>query len=45
MGMLFFSLPDNGSSVRNRLNLLHCALPFVCLMPYVSMGLYTADKR
>jgi hypothetical protein len=45
MGLLFFALPEEGSSVRSRLNLLFCTLAFVCLMPYISMGLYTADKR
>jgi hypothetical protein len=45
MGLLFYSLPTDGTGVRSRLNLLFCSLAFVILMPYISMGLYTADKR
>jgi hypothetical protein len=45
MGLLFYSLPQDGTGVRSRLNLLFVMLAFVILMPYISMGLYTADKR
>jgi hypothetical protein len=31
--------------VTPRLALLHIVLCFYLLMPYISMGLYTADKR
>ena len=44
-GLLFYSLPDDGSSLRSRLNILFCILAFQVLMPYISMGLYTADKK
>jgi hypothetical protein len=43
--MLFYALPDDGASVRSRLNLCYLALTFVVLMPYVSMGLYSSDKK
>lgn len=45
MGLLFYNLPQDGTGVRSRLNLLFVSLAFVILMPYISMGLYTADKR
>ena len=32
-------------SARSRLNLLYTLLSFYCLMPYITMGLYTADKK
>ena len=31
--------------MRSRLNLVFQLLSFYCLMPYVSMGLYSADKK
>jgi hypothetical protein len=31
--------------VRGRLNLIFMVLCFYCLMPYISMSLYTADKK
>jgi hypothetical protein len=45
MGMLYFNMPLDASSLRGRLNLLFNSLVFFCLMPYVSMSLYTADKK
>ncbi|KAI8470965.1 MAG: hypothetical protein J3K34DRAFT_520870 [Monoraphidium minutum] len=45
MGMLYFNMPMDASSLRGRLNLLFNSLVFFCLMPYVSMSLYTADKK
>ena len=35
----------NAASVADRLKLLHMVLCFYLLMPYVSMGLYAADKK
>jgi hypothetical protein len=35
----------DAASVANRLKLLHMVLCFYLLMPYVSMGLYAADKK
>jgi len=35
----------DADSSRNRLNLLFMLLCFYCLMPYITMGLYTADKK
>jgi len=35
----------NASSARSRLNLVYMLLSFYCLMPYISMGLYSADKK
>lgn len=45
MGLLYYSQPDNANSLRGRLNLLFNVLAFFCLMPYVSMSLYSADKK
>ncbi len=45
MGLLYFNMPMDASSLRGRLNLLFNGLVFFCLMPYVSMSLYTADKK
>jgi hypothetical protein len=45
MGLLYFDMPSDASSLRGRLNLLFNGLVFFCLMPYVSMSLYTADKK
>ena len=45
MGLLYFNMPLDASSLRGRLNLLFNGLVFFCLMPYVSMSLYTADKK
>lgn len=35
----------DAASARTRLNLLYTLLSFYCLMPYVTMGLYAADKK
>jgi ATP-binding cassette, subfamily G (WHITE), member 2 len=45
MGLLYYSLPADGLGLRSRLNLLFNLLAFFCLMPYVSMSLYSADKK
>jgi hypothetical protein len=45
MGMLYYNMPPDARSLRGRLNLLFNGLVFFCLMPYVSMSLYTADKK
>lgn len=44
-GVLFYSLSGTASSLMSRLNLLFSNLAFVTLMPYISMSLYTADKK
>jgi hypothetical protein len=35
----------DADSARSRLNLVYMLLSFYCLMPYISMGLYTSDKK
>ncbi|KAI8464872.1 MAG: P-loop containing nucleoside triphosphate hydrolase protein [Monoraphidium minutum] len=45
MGILYYGLPFDARSVRSRLNLVYMLLAFYCLMPYISAGLYTADKK
>lgn len=44
-GVLFYNLPGDASSLQRRLNLVFSNLAFLCLMPYISMSLYTADKK
>jgi hypothetical protein len=44
-GVLFYDLPGDASSVQRRLNLVFSNLAFLVLMPYISMSLYTADKK
>lgn len=44
-GILFYNLPGDASSLQRRLNLVFSNLAFLCLMPYISMSLYTADKK
>eukprot|EP00879_Flechtneria_rotunda_P017044 GHRR01017850.1.p1 GENE.GHRR01017850.1~~GHRR01017850.1.p1 ORF type:complete len:820 (+),score=223.92 GHRR01017850.1:95-2554(+) len=45
MGLLYYGMPEDAASIRGRLNLVFNILSFFCLMPYVSMSLYSADKR
>lgn len=45
IGLLYYGMPDDGTSLRARLNLCYVGLSFVVLMPYISMGLYTSDKK
>lgn len=45
IGMLYYAQPNDGISLRNRLNLCYVSLSFVVLMPHISMGLYTSDKK
>lgn len=44
-GILFYNLPGDATSLQRRLNLVFSNLAFLCLMPYISMSLYTADKK
>lgn len=44
-GILFYNLPGDSSSLQRRLNLVFSNLAFLVLMPYISMSLYTADKK
>ena len=44
MGLLYFALPDDSSSLRPKVNMLLNMLAFFCLMPYVSMSIYYASK-
>ncbi|KAF8066171.1 abcG22 [Scenedesmus sp. PABB004] len=45
IGLLYYGMPPDASSLRARLNLCYVSLSFVVLMPYISMGLYTSDKK
>jgi hypothetical protein len=45
MGLLYYGMPGDASSIRGRLNMVFNNLVFFCLMPYVSMSLYCADKK
>jgi hypothetical protein len=45
MGLLYYGMPSDASSIRGRLNMVFNNLVFFCLMPYVSMSLYCADKK
>ena len=44
-GLLFFNTPQEGSSFRSRMNLVFCVLVIQTLLPYASVGLYSADKK
>jgi hypothetical protein len=44
-GVLFYALAGDASSIMSRLSLLFSNLCFLTLMPYISMSLYTADKK
>uniref|UniRef100_A0A383VRM2 ABC transporter domain-containing protein n=1 Tax=Tetradesmus obliquus TaxID=3088 RepID=A0A383VRM2_TETOB len=45
MGLLYYGMSSDASSIRGRLNMVFNNLVFFCLMPYVSMSLYCADKK
>jgi hypothetical protein len=45
MGLLYYGMANDASSIRGRLNMTFNILSFFCLMPYVSMSLYSADKK
>jgi hypothetical protein len=45
MGLLYYGMPSDATSIRGRLNMTFNILSFFCLMPYVSMSLYSADKK
>ncbi len=44
-GIFYYGLPVAGSGPRLRFNMLLNIIAFYCLIPYVSMSLYTADKK
>ena len=45
MGLLYYGMAADATSIRGRLNMTFNILSFFCLMPYVSMSLYSADKK
>jgi len=45
MGMMFWSLADDFTSLRSKINMMLNMLAFFCLMPYVSMSLYSAGRK
>lgn len=45
-GIMFYNTPaDNLTGLRNRMNLTFAMLQTCILLPFVSISLYTADKR
>jgi ATP-binding cassette subfamily G (WHITE) protein 2 len=44
-GIFYYGLPAAGAGPRLRFNMLLNIIAFYCLIPYVSMSLYTADKK
>ncbi|WIA10023.1 hypothetical protein OEZ85_010235 [Tetradesmus obliquus] len=44
VGLIYYDLPTDAGSIRQRLNLLFATLCFFVLMPFVNMSLYTEDK-
>jgi len=44
-GVFYYGLPEAGPGPRLRFNMLLNIIAFYCLIPYVSMSLYTADKK
>jgi hypothetical protein len=45
MGLLYYDIPNEGGSLKCKVNMLLNILAFFCLMPYISMSLYTASKQ
>jgi hypothetical protein len=45
MGLLYYGMGGDATSIRGRLNMTFNILAFFCLMPYISMSLYSADKK
>ena len=45
VGLIYYNMPADASSMRSRINLLYSGLCFFLLMPFISMSLYSADKR
>ena len=45
MGLMYYDLTFDSGSLRSRVNMLLNILAFFCLMPYISMSLYTAGKK
>ena len=41
-GLFYYGLPETGAGPRLRFNMLLNIIAFFCLMPYISMSLYTA---
>jgi ATP-binding cassette subfamily G (WHITE) protein 2 len=44
MGLLYYGIPHDAAFLRCKVNILLNVLAFFCLMPYISMSLYTAGK-
>jgi len=45
MGLMYYDMTDDSGSLKGKVNMLLNILAFFCLMPYISMSLYTAGKQ
>jgi hypothetical protein len=45
MGLMYYDIPSDTGALRGKVNMLLNILAFFCLMPYISMSLYTASKQ
>lgn len=45
MGLLYYDIPNDTGALKGKVNMLLNILAFFCLMPYISMSLYTASKQ
>jgi ATP-binding cassette subfamily G (WHITE) protein 2 len=45
MGLMYYDLTNDSGALKCKVNMLLNILAFFCLMPYISMSLYTAGKQ
>jgi hypothetical protein len=45
MGLMYYDMTNSSGALKERVNMLLNILAFFCLMPYISMSLYTASKQ
>jgi hypothetical protein len=44
-GVFYYALPPDTAGTKLRVNMLLNSIAFFCVMPYISLGLYMADKK
>eukprot|EP00775_Hariotina_reticulata_P006450 gene6450-6679_t len=44
VGLIYYNMPADASSIRQRLNVLFSTLCFFVLMPFINISIYTEDK-
>jgi hypothetical protein len=44
VGLIYYNMPTDASSIRQRLNVLFSTLCFFVLMPFINISIYTEDK-